>query len=472
MLRPNPLSAPAGAHAVVAPPVQRRPPAGLSGPGSAAQPLRRSNILHYLLLVHLFLFCTRVHEFIPQVRVAAPLLLVLIVGAALTMRAGAILSMFSGKPLVAFTAWVGMCVPFSVWIGGSADLFQRNVQGLLTVALMAAFIQTVPEAIRAMYTVGFAAAFDALMSFVVGWEQGGRLVIGDGTLSDPNYYCLYVLVGLPFLWMATYIEPGIKRLTAVVVLLPVFMVIARTGSRGGLVALVAGLAFLFLVSSFKHKIYLSAAAMVMLFVGAVTLPSSLITRFSTIFDSEGDAMAADSSAARKELLIRSLQMTAQHPIFGVGPGMFTIGEAADAKTAGRKGVWHVTHNTYTQLSSEVGIPGALLFLFVLYRTYRGLSRVRRTERAVRIRNAALFTQMSLVIVSAAACFLSAGYGSIPYIIIGLSGTFLTAVANEHKTAKMMPASAAPPALTDRQGIPRAAAPANNSSYRRTTFAVE
>jgi O-antigen ligase len=345
-----------------------------------------------------------------------------------------------GRIVIAFTGWIGVCVPFSIWIGGSAELFQRNVQALLTIVLMAAFIQTVPEAIRAMYTVGLASAWNALMSFVAGWEQSGRLVLGQGTLSDPNYYCLYVMFGMPFVWLATYSPPVTKRIAAAALLLPIFLVIARTGSRGGLVALAAGLMLLFFLSPAKQKIYLSVGGAAMLLIAITILPDNLITRFSTIFDDTGDETALQSSAARKELFFRSLELTAKNPIVGVGPGMFTIGDAAYSKDMGRKAAWHATHNTYTELSSEVGIPGALLLLAALSQSFRGLSRIRRAKPSVPVHNAALFAQMSLVIVSVGACFLSVGYGGILYILMGICGTFMAAVANEQKARQPVPTS--------------------------------
>jgi O-antigen ligase len=442
-----------------------------SAAGVISSSVERSGVFHYLLLFHVFLFCTRVHEFIPQIRIAGPLLFLLTVAMALTMRAGAILRMPAGVLMVAFTAWVGVCVPFSVWMGGSMGLFQRNVQALVSIALIAAFVETVPQAIRALYTVGFASAFNAWMSFIAGRDEQGRLVLGENTLSDPNYYCLFVLFGIPFLFLAIYIGRPSKRFGALMLLPPMFLVIAKTGSRGGLVALAAGLIFLFVYSPARQKIYLTAAAAVLLVTSLAALPESLIIRFTTILDSDGDAMAAESSASRKELFFRSLEMTAKNPIVGVGPGMFTIGDAAYSKDIGRKAVWHVTHNTYTELSSEVGIPGAILFILALYRSYRGLSQIRRTDRAPAIRSAALFAQMSLVIVSTAACFLSVGYGSIPYIIIAVSGTFITAVAKQQNMNKE---SAIPvqPGSHPRSAFSPARARVNNSSYRRTTSFVE
>lgn len=66
----------------------------------------------------------------------------------------------------------------------------------------------------------------------------------------------------------------------------------------------------------------------------------------------------------------SLKLTATHPIFGIGPGQFE----------NYTQTWFVTHNTYTQLSSEVGIPGFILFILILRQVFRNLRDVSRTER--------------------------------------------------------------------------------------------
>jgi len=56
--------------------------------------------------------------------------------------------------------------------------------------------------------------------------------------------------------------------------------------------------------------------------------------------------ASLSAQQRKELLFKSLKVTVRHPLFGVGPGNFEV----------VSGAWDVTHNSYTQISAEGGIP--------------------------------------------------------------------------------------------------------------------
>jgi O-antigen ligase len=438
MLKQQPMKSMGRAPAVPAPAMRPgvRHPAG-AVPRAAAGPmprLERSGIAHYLMLLYVFLYCSRLQEFVPRARLSAVLLLVLVAFMAATLRGAAIVRIPSGKTLIGFTAWVGICVPTAVWVGGSAGVFRGSIQSLLIVMLMAAYIETVREALRAMYAVGMAMALAASMSFVAGTEQSNRLVLGEGTLGDPNYYCYYVLAGLPFLWLAVYIESGFRRAIALIGMLPVLIVIARTGSRMGLLAFAAGLLFLFWFSPFKQKIYLTLAAVSMVIVATVALPPEIISRFTTIFVADPGAkdteMAADSAKARRYLFFRSLELTAKNPIVGVGPGMFVYGENEDAKETGTKGAWHVSHNTYTQYSSEIGIPGALLFLSALFTAYRGLTRIRKSDSDTRMKQAAMFTQMSIVMVSVAAAFLSLGYGGLSYVLIALSGSFQVAMAKQ------------------------------------------
>jgi O-antigen ligase len=97
------------------------------------------------------------------------------------------------------------------------------------------------------------------------------------------------------------------------------------------------------------------------------------------------AMATSASAStqsRKQLLRHSLIFTIRHPLFGVGPGMFEVADDAYMRDLGfRRGSWLGTHNSYTQVSSELGIPGFLFFVaavwmalkstYTLYRRTRG-----------------------------------------------------------------------------------------------------
>ncbi len=64
------------------------------------------------------------------------------------------------------------------------------------------------------------------------------------------------------------------------------------------------------------------------------------------------------------------------PLTGVGPSQFANIEGETSREDGRQGAWQVTpHNAYTQVSSEMGIPGLLIFLAAIIATYRTFKRI-------------------------------------------------------------------------------------------------
>ena len=92
--------------------------------------------------------------------------------------------------------------------------------------------------------------------------------------------------------------------------------------------------------------------------------------------------AAGSAESRWALLKDSVWLTVTNPIFGVGPGMFPVAQNTLDVDRGRpKGQWHQTHNSYTQISSEMGIPGLLLFMAAIvlsFKSLRSISNIQQT----------------------------------------------------------------------------------------------
>jgi hypothetical protein len=110
----------------------------------------------------------------------------------------------------------------------------------------------------------------------------------------------------------------------------------------------------------------------------------------------------------------------------VGPGVFTVGEANLAKAEGKTAMWHVSHNSYTQVSSEMGFPGLLLYLGALWATFRNVfwfrahSRIDATGRSDAVGLALL---LSLVGLCVSLAFSSSAYLSYLPMLMGLSVVF-------------------------------------------------
>ncbi|MGH9198930.1 MAG: O-antigen ligase family protein, partial [Acidimicrobiia bacterium] len=185
---------------------------------------------------------------------------------------------------------------------------------------------------------------------------------------------LVMLMGMPFWWLAGQRKKGslVWPLLTLGGLLTMFVVIVKTGSRGGAVAML-GLVLIMLVNStFARKIKLIAGAVVALMVVLTFLPGRLERRYKTMLGGQDVDMSREevqAAVASRESRIytfkQSVRFTVQSPLFGIGPGMFQVAARDDSTARGDKPHWVETHNMYTQVSSEAGIPAFVFFMATL-----------------------------------------------------------------------------------------------------------
>ncbi|MGB8771713.1 MAG: O-antigen ligase family protein [Candidatus Korobacteraceae bacterium] len=408
---------------------------------SHSAPRDRARFFQYVLLLYLFLYCSRVSEMIPGMRFAIVLLPILLVGLLLSGRTKAILGMRSGRVLIAFTFWVAVCVPTSLWRTDSLRILRGNVIALLLVALMAAFIRTVRDSFRLMYTIGLSMGLVAIMGLV--FRHGDQSRLGaEGTLSlkDPNFFCLYILVGICFLSLSVSVHKGFKRLFSLGLIVLCLGAAARSGSRMGLVAFAVAALMFFIFGNARQRIFLLIGCVLLIAVVPPMLPQNVKDRFLILFragqgSSREDVSAAESAVLRRRLFFDSLRFTLEHPFLGVGPGQFMQAEVQQAAEEHRKALWLYSHNAYTETSSETGIVGLVLFLVAFLGAQVGLRRIRKYGPNLLTRRMALFTHLALIIATLCAFFLTLGYSGLIWVLIGISGTFQMAVARQAKLAE-------------------------------------
>jgi O-antigen ligase len=179
----------------------------------------------------------------------------------------------------------------------------------------------------------------------------------------------------------------------------------------------------------------------------------LISRYKTIAsdDIEDDQMdegmrssAMSSSQSRKMLLRNSIKFTIQHPLFGVGPGMFPVADDNEAKAQGmRKGQWLGTHNSYTQVSSELGIPAFCFFVATIvlatsgpYQLYR---RTRGDPRTEDIASIALGLHYAMIVYAVTVLFEHIAYAVMLPVFAGLASALLRTADAEIERRMAMPA---------------------------------
>lgn len=148
--------------------------------------------------------------------------------------------------------------------------------------------------------------------------------------------------------------------------------LVMSGSRGGLVALVAALIFLVVVgtkaatsSGLFVKAGLASALVVGIVVGTI-----LIGGDSTLTRIAETAQTKDPTSSRLEIWAMTAEIIKRNPIFGVGWAAYPVAYTEFDQLSGRERV-EQAHNDYLQILADAGIVGAvlgLLFVFWLFRT--------------------------------------------------------------------------------------------------------
>jgi O-antigen ligase len=116
--------------------------------------------------------------------------------------------------------------------------------------------------------------------------------------------------------------------------------------------------------------------------------------------------AMESQQERRYVLEQSLIATLQHPITGVGPGQFSNYVGKLGQAAGKTGSalhWTETHNAFTQISSECGMPALIFFVGGMVLAFLS---VNKTYGLARRRNHTELTNMCF-------CYL---ISMLPYVI--------------------------------------------------------
>lgn len=346
--------------------------------------------------------------------------------------------------------WMMISVPFSYWImfslGVVRDYFRTEIVVLF---MLAGLVLTWTEVERLMKVLAWAAVVNILVGRLFQHDLDGRLDLSGGSLADPNDYAAILILMLPFLLLVV-ITPGRKLLAKAMAALFIaagLYLILSTGSRGALVGLMVGLSYCLWRANMIQRIASVAAAGILGVSLMAVLPATTKERLATTFTDSAatDASVRESAIGSKEartyLLKRSIAVAFEHPLLGVGLGQFQNYEGVTAREAGRQGNWHETHNTYTQIASEAGIPGFLLLAGGVIATFRLLSRTYRKAREMpatlqneKICRTCFAVMLSLLSFSVTVFFLSMAYRCYLPALTGMTIAIARAAEREWTAA--------------------------------------
>jgi hypothetical protein len=359
-----------------------------------------------------------------------------------------------GKAMLGFTICFGMSVPFSVWRSGSKDIFlnQWLMFSFVSFLAVAGLVHNYQQWFKLFKALTYALLVFTVIANVFGVSDNGRLFLVQGKFGNSNEMAQALLLGLP-LWGAMMVIskslPGKAFAAGVMVL--ILVTTFRTGSRGAMIGFLAVLLVIFLRAPVMGKLKIILAGVLFLGIVMTTMPGRLIARYKTVAEDEdasemGGSMAdsaASSAQSRKMLLRHSLIFTIRHPLFGVGPGMFPVADDSYSKAIGlNKGTWLGTHNSYTQVSSELGIPAFLFFVAALAMALKGPHSIyRRTRGDPRLEdmgNAALALHYCLVIYAVTVLFEHIAYTIMLPVFGGLAACLVRTAAVEIQRIQATP----------------------------------
>ncbi len=226
-----------------------------------------------------------------------------------------------------------------------------------------------------------------------------------GQLNDPNEVamticCLGLAFALAFFLRTNQLRAKVGYGAAVLLIV---LTVLSTGSRGGLLVMMA-IPGVYAIKRYGVKaIFFGGAAGAILFsVGA-----------------RGGGNADESTELRYEAWAEGLGMLKRSPIFGVGHRLFTENHGLTA------------HNSYVLAFSELGFPGFVLFVSVIYMSiktvYVGLKRLDTIPGSEVARAWGMAMLASLCGMTFQISTLSFSYHSVLWIIVGMASAWYSAV---------------------------------------------
>ena len=249
-------------------------------------------------------------------------------------------------------------------------------------------------------------------------------------LGDGNDFSLSLVVVLP-LCIFLFLEgkSKTKRLIYLSVFLLLTLCIIGTSSRGGTLALLSVLLYLWYKS--RHKIW-GIICIFLLFIAVLLFaPPMYFERMDTIRDYENES----SAMGRIMIWKAAINMALDHPILGVGAGQFPMhfGHGGyKSEDNAMPGKWTTAHSIYFLVLGELGFPGIIFLISVivsnLWSNQGKINELKkyRSDLAVSYQRLFISFNASLIGFAVGGAFLSALYYPHLYVIAGLfvSGNFI------------------------------------------------
>ena len=235
---------------------------------------------------------------------------------------------------------------------------------------------------------------------------GGKRIAGViGNLFDnPNDLALHFVTFFPIIiGLALGSRNRLLKIVYILAAVTVTAGVVVTFSRGGFIGLIFVVGTLVWKFGRGNRLVLVLGGASLLSIFLVLAPSAYRERIVT---------RDESSVARTDELKRSLYLTLRHPLFGVGMDNFVVYSDTE----------HATHNSYTQVSSEIGVLGCVVYIMFLFAALKRAARLSVRDSSPKeelwLSYLAIGLQASLVGYIVTSFFASVAYLWYVYYLVG------------------------------------------------------
>ncbi len=296
--------------------------------------------------------------------------------------------------------------PLVAWAG-----FIDYLKVIVMLVVMVNVVRT-EKRLRALILLALVASCVTSLAAVNDYRLG-RLVLGQreriegliGNLFDnPNDLALHLVTMIPIVVALLLATRSLSKKLVYLACVVLFSAgVIATTSRGGFIGLACVASVLAWKLARRYRVLLGAAGLVLILSMVVIGPLDFRSRMNKGNDA--------SATARTGELKRSVFLMLHHPVFGLGINNYVLFSNTN----------HATHNAYTQVGSEMGIPAMLIYILFLVTPLRRLAEVRRTRLAQqrgRLYYLAIGIETSLIGYMVTSFFLSVAYLWYAYYLVG------------------------------------------------------
>jgi len=400
-------------------------------PGSPPTPAPRAapwDLLLVCVAVYVAAAVGRIHELFTVLMPLKPALVatVLALGLYLLQQSGVRrmerLRSATTTCVLGLAVWGLLSVPGALAQGMAFRAWTDFARSIVMCLVVAASVRNARDVGRLMFVYfGVTVLYTAvvLSRFQLGAESWrlGRLYYYDANdlatlIVTAMPLGLYFVLGRNRVWVRVFAAVGLAILAVGLI---------RSGSRGGFLALLAVAAFVLLkVTTIPTRSRL-AGLVVILTVLAATASDQYWAQMQTIVHPKQDYNMT-SEEGRLKVWARGLDYMAGSPVFGVGVKNFPVAEGTISPLAklAERGIgvrWGAAHNSYVQVGAELGIPGLLLFIGLMWSAFASLRRVaRQGGEDARLAQSLMAALLGFVV---GAFFLSLAYTDMLYALVAM-----------------------------------------------------